>query len=453
MTEYNLPVEKQGKYIIVDTTIKSTDVMFIDEMSGDKGDAGRKVYLAIKERARSNDPKDPLIPMDLTGRDVRFQGHDAKGKYKRISLSTKIENAKAGLVEITLPREIYQAPGAYQNGEFEIFVKNSGTKVSTVPVGFEVYDNLAHMSVGESAHYIDEAEKLIKDLESLTGRSLDEFRANINKMNGSVDSALASIKSLENLVKTWQQLVKDNGVAEKAGNNTYTGNNVFEKFVTGFITGTIVKYFGSGSPQQDLNDAQVLRNMRTATTETTYYGGNKVMNNPIGTDFVVVTRHKITSATVYEQVMFFGQESGVIKARTVSGVDGMIRFGTWGTVAEWGSKWQSLVPYLSDDFIAHSSTPSFRVIGDKVEFSGAITAKKTITNPNNLSIKLTKAFPFKFIGGQETVKVSGGAAIYVLFAYGNQLEMQKHQIGGNWADIVAGNYIGISSTFDIQIGG
>lgn len=450
MADYNLPIEKQGKYIIVDTTIKSTDVMFIDEMSGDKGDAGRKVYLAIKERARSNDPKDPLIPTDLTGRDVRFQGHDAKGKYKRISLSTKIENAKAGLVEITLPREIYQAPGAYQNGEFEIFVKNSGTKVSTVPVGLEVYDNLAHMSVGESAHYIDEAEKLIKDLESLTGRSLDEFRANINKMNGSVDSALSSIKSLENLVKTWQQLVKDNGVAEIAGNNIYTGINIYEKPVTGFMSGTVIQYFNGNNPQQDLDDPQVLRDMRSGTTQTTYYGGNKVKNNPISTDYVVVTRHKISGASVYEQLMFFGQESGVIKSRVVNDVQGAARFGTWGTVAEWGAKWQPLAPYLSDDFIAHSSAPSFRVIGNKVEFSGAITAKKTITNTNNVSLKITKPLPFNFIRGQEKMKVSGGMAIYALFAYGNQLEMQKHQRGGNVTDIVAGNYIGISGTFDIQ---
>ncbi|WP_057786611.1 hypothetical protein [Weissella minor] len=73
MTERNesiIPLIKQGKFVIVDTTLKMQDVMHFAELSGDYGDAGRVIYLAIKGPAASNDPKKPSIPFDLTDKDI-----------------------------------------------------------------------------------------------------------------------------------------------------------------------------------------------------------------------------------------------------------------------------------------------------------------------------------------------------------------------------------------------
>lgn len=452
----DIPVVKQGQFITVDTTIKSTDVMYIDEMNGDLGDANRKVYLAIKERPNSNDPKDPLIPMNLNGRDVRFQGHDADGMYKRISLATKIINAKAGLVEMTLPRQLYMAVGSYKNAEFEVYEVNGDTNVSTVPVGLEVYDNLVHMSVGENKVYIDEAEKLIKDLEKMTGESLDEFRATLNKMNANVDDALTSIKTLENLVEAWKQLVKDNGVAEKAADNIMAGKNTFLEFVNGFTTGNYITSYGANEPVQDLNDVSDLRAMRSFTTKHEYFSSNKTLNNPMPGDLFYLISEKVSTQSVFQRAIRLDNNGyGIIMMRRITNLaSGTTEVGTWGKAAEWGSPWKSLLPYLNKDFIAGVVSPMYKIVGDEVRFRGVVTPKVTLKNENTGNGKIWVLFdnlPFKFSPGQTVPCQASGKNMYAsVTQVPRQVQLQKHQNGGIWSDIAAGGQISVKAHYDIE---
>ncbi|MCW0952996.1 phage baseplate upper protein [Weissella ceti] len=450
----SIPTVKQGQFIVVDTTIKSTDIMYIDELNGDKGDAGRKIYLALKERARTNDPKDPLIPMNLDGRDVRFQGHDAEGKYKRVALSTRIINSQAGLVEITLPRQIYLAVGEYQNAEFEVYEKDGDTTISTVPIGLEVYNNLAHLSVGDNVHYIDEAEKLIAELEKMTNKSLDEMRALLQKMDNNVGDALGNIKRLETLVELWQQTVKDNGVAEKAADNVLTGLNEFTQFIKGHITGTAITRYGANEPVRDLNDLEVLRAMKAGTTEISYYSGNKVANNPVENDWLMVSRHKVSDGTVYETAMTFaGGDYGVIRARSISGLTSTPKLTQWKTVSEWGVKWLPLTKYLTSDFVAGEHPPMYRIVGDHVELIGLVTPKVTLKNDTSGIGKawdIISGLPVTFESSQARVQVGAGWATFAMLTGGGRIAMQKHGIAGKPSDVIAGGYYDISSTLVIK---
>ena len=43
------PATPQGKYVVLDTTVGSTRSVIVPQLSGHQGDAGRIVYLAIKD--------------------------------------------------------------------------------------------------------------------------------------------------------------------------------------------------------------------------------------------------------------------------------------------------------------------------------------------------------------------------------------------------------------------
>ena len=54
--------DKQGRFVILDTTLAKTDATLIDELSGRQGDNGRIVYFALK---------DGKFPHNLTGQEVQ----------------------------------------------------------------------------------------------------------------------------------------------------------------------------------------------------------------------------------------------------------------------------------------------------------------------------------------------------------------------------------------------
>lgn len=455
-----MPVDKAsdktliGNRISVDLEHNNVEtVQEVAPLNGWVGDDGRVVRFKLFNGRNQQGNRQV---QSLVGMSIALGTVDSAGVPKITRTFTRVNDA-AGEFNIKVPGAFYQASGRVKEAFLFLYSDLDGkTLIGSVPISFVVRNKLMEVALNSKpfdSAFLELNKELLKmhnEHQAFLDKQVEEVTNRIKLFNDTLRAQGKQADTIKETVDNLIKLIEKGGVPTFGGNNIYTGDNEFLKFVTGFMTGTVIRYFNGNNPQQDLNDPQVLRDMRSGTTQTTYYGGNEVKNNPIGTDYIVVTRHKITGVSVYEQAMFFGQESGVIKARVINDVAGATRFGAWGTVAEWGAKWQSLVPYLSDNFIAHAAAPSFRVVGDKVEFKGAITARKTITNTSNVSIKLTKALPFEFFDDQDELKVSGGSAIYALFAFGNQLEMQKHQMGGNWTDIVAGNYIGISSTFNIK---
>ncbi|WP_419154310.1 BppU family phage baseplate upper protein [Weissella viridescens] len=449
-TEASIPLVKQGVYAILDTTLKSQEVMWFDEMSGDYGDAGRTVYLAIKERATSNNPKAPLKPMNLTGRDVRLQGHDAQGVFKRISLSTKITNATAGLVEITIPRQFYQAVGAYQNAEFEVYEVNGNTRISTVPVGFEVYNNHAHMVLNDSQVYVDEFEELAKKLQSTVDNTLVDVNKQIRSLLNQIQGLQNGRQELDILIQRWTQLVNDKAVALLNGKNTFTEYTEFLKPISGFITGTVIKVYTSNEPVQDVNDINKLKELPSSTTTTEYFSNNGTLNNPMESKYFMVETQKVTKDTAFQTITNLNLVDGEIRVRTVQTMTTQPVFGNWYTTSKW-SPWRTLVPYLDKQFTVGNVAPMYRIDGNLVHIKGDLTPTKTLPNKD-----VTKAYtmfdnlPFDFANAQVRIQVGSGLTTFALFTSGKHMEMQKYSSGGQLVPINGGGYIGMSGVFSLE---
>ncbi|WP_307994758.1 BppU family phage baseplate upper protein [uncultured Weissella sp.] len=447
--EANIAQAKEGKFLIVDTTLKSTDTMWFDEISGDYGDAGRKVYLAIKERALSNDPKVPLKPMDLNGMDVRLQGHDANGVFKRVSLSTKMIDAEKGRVEITLPREIYINPGAYENAEFEIYEVNGDTVISTVPIGFEVYNNHAHITTNETKPFSDEFEALKKKLEDTVDNTLVDVNKEIAGLLSSIKQLTNSRDNVDVLIKQWTQLVNDKAVALLNGKNTFTEYTEFLKPISGFITGTVIKVYTSNEPVQDVNDINKLKEQPSSTTTTEYFSNNGTLNNPMESKYFMVETQKVTKDTAFQTITNMNLVDGEIRVRTVQAMTTQPVFGNWYTTSKW-SPWRTLVPYLSDKFVVGLTTPEYRFNGRSVEIKGDIRPKETIENTSGGDYILFDKMPFKFAPGQQQVQIGSGNTVFGYFTTGNRIVMQKYMFAGKDAPINKGGYIGIAGTFALD---
>ena len=454
MTEKNdatIPLIKHGQFAVVDTTIKSTDVMWFDEMSGDYGDGGRTVYLEIKERALSNDPKTELKPMDLTGRDVRFQGHDARGVFNRVALSTKMIDQTKGRVEITLPREIYRNEGAYQNAEFEIYEVNGDTRISTVPVGFEVYNNHAHIAMGELTPFSDEFEALKEKLETATADEIDKLNQKFGDLIAQVSIAENNVNALKQLLATWTKNVADKAVALLNAKNTFTEEAEFLKPITGYTTGNTIPIFFSATPQQDINDVVKLRDLPEGTTTRTYYTGNKALNNPIpNNDNFMIETHKVTAQTAYQKIQTMGADNGEIRFRNVSSLLTQPVFGNWYTTAKW-TPWRTLVPYLDKQFTVGNVTPMYRIDGNLVHIKGDLTPAKTLPNTDvKAAYTMFDNLPFDFANAQVRIQVGSGLTTFALFTEGKHMEMQKYSTGNQIVPINAGGYIGMSGVFSLE---
>lgn len=455
MTDYNIPVEKQGPAIVIDTTLKSSDAMFIDEMSGDLGDAGRKIYLAIKERAMNNDPKSPLKPMDLTGLDIRFQGHDSKGVFKRIALATKIDNAQAGLAQITLPRFIYQAVGPYENGEFEIYEKNGDTVISTVPVAFEVYNNHAHMTIGDSQVYSDEFEALMQAFKKSSTKEIDGFNERMSTLLQQTSTAQNSAEGLKILLNDLTKLIENKSVALLNADNVFTGNITVEKPLKAYATGTSVRFFNNAHTRQDLNDETAIKNIPSFSQSLTYYSGNKLLNNPMSSDLVLVETTKISTMTAFQTAISQDMGKGEIKKRIIKNIDAGIQLGEWSTVERWGP-WMSLIPYLTKEWMSKNKDyylPEYRYKGDSIQLRGVIGTKGTIKAPQNHYDRIPIANNLPFMGTTAIYHsaIWSGRHPYTLRIEGNEMFMERvydsdHQL----TDIDNSMMFTLSGTFPID---
>lgn len=454
MTEKNdatIPLIKHGQFAVVDTTIKSTDVMWFDEMSGDYGDGGRTVYLEIKERALSNDPKTELKPMDLTGRDVRFQGHDARGVFNRVALSTKMIDQTKGRVEITLPREIYRNEGAYQNAEFEIYEVDGDTRISTVPVGFEVYNNHAHIAVGELTPFSDEFEALKAKLETATVDEVEKLNAKFSGLIASVKTTNNNVDALKQLLATWTQNIADKAVALLNGDNQFTGkNNSFTYPVSGFMTGITNKIYTVNDPKQDINDINKLRSLPEATTTVDYYSNNGTLNNPMDSNYFAVETRKITRDTAFQTITNMNLVDGETKTRTVQAMTSQPVFGDWYTTAKW-TPWRTLAPYLDKQFAVGNVTPMYRIDGNLVHIKGDLVPTKTLPNKDvTTAYTMFDNLPFDFANAQVRIQVGSGLTTFALFTSGKHMEMQKYSSGGQLVPINEGGYIGVSGVFSLE---
>lgn len=165
--------DKQGRFVILDTTLAKTDATLIDELSGRQGDNGRIVYFALK---------DGQFPHDLTGQDVQLEVKDSAGKVKVIHGINERVSDEGGLFNLIIPAEVYQASGDVQEAYLAV-VDDKGVKITSIPIVFTVFENGIIISANASQDYLSSVDKMIAD----AYKKIDDLTAYYDTLNDKID--------------------------------------------------------------------------------------------------------------------------------------------------------------------------------------------------------------------------------------------------------------------------
>lgn len=432
--EATLPMIKQGPYIILDTTLRSQDAMWIDDLSGAYGDAGRTIAVKVIEQDLSNDPTKKKA-MNLAGKNIRLLAHDANGAPKRIELATQIINPEAGIAQITIPKNFYDTVGVYQNAAFQIYGSDDNVVISSVPIAFEVYNLHVHAVTSEIKPFSDAFEALMKDLKAQSNTAIGDLNDRMGTVLTQVDTAQNTANNLDANLKSWTDLVKSKSVALLNEDNEFTGNmHVKGKVsidlpVDAYTTGTSVQSFNQAHTQQNLDDETTIKKMPSFTQSLTYYSGNKLLNNPMSSDLVLVETTKISTMTAFQTAISQDMGKGEIKKRIIKNIDAGIQFGEWSTVERW-SPWMSLIPYLTEEWMSKNKDyylPEYRYKGDSIQLRGVIGTKGTIKHPENHYDRIPIANNLPFMGTTAIYRsaIWSGRHPYTLRIEGNEMFMER----------------------------
>lgn len=210
------PAKPQGKYVVLDTTVGSTRSVIVPQLSGHQGDAGRIVYLAIK---------DGTTPHNMDGQKLVLKAKDASGTPKVSDTMTAVDSSAGGLVQFTVPAQFYQADGPYSTAYFELRSTSSDTVISTINVSFEVLESATIMTTGQSEVYNNEM-----------SNTMESVNASINNqlqiLQNQVSNAAALAKTAQSSLDALTAAAKANSFAALSGDNKFTGNNNFSGTTT-----------------------------------------------------------------------------------------------------------------------------------------------------------------------------------------------------------------------------
>ena len=205
--------DKQGRFVILDTTLAKTDATLIDELSGRQGDNGRVVYFALK---------DGQFPHDLTGQDVQLEVKDSAGKIKVIHGINERVSDKGGLFNLIIPAEVYQASGDVQEAYLAV-VDNKGVKITSIPIAFTVFENGIIISANASQDYLSSVDKMIADAYK------------------KIDDLTAYYDTLEDKIQALTDAVNKNQVALLNTDNTFSKSLTVKGGITADLHGTADK--------------------------------------------------------------------------------------------------------------------------------------------------------------------------------------------------------------------
>lgn len=203
--------QKQGKFVVIDTTLTKTDATLVDELSGRQGDNGRIVYFALK---------DGNLPHNIDGQDVKLSVKDASGKIKVLTGIYDRINVTAGLFSMLIPAEFYQSAGDVEEAYLSV-IDNAGTTISSIPITFTVFANGVIISANASKDYIDSIQKI-----------LDEFNERITTTSNNLETVRTAVNSLNDAITNYTELVNTKAAAVKTSTNEFTENNTFDKDLT-----------------------------------------------------------------------------------------------------------------------------------------------------------------------------------------------------------------------------
>ena len=205
--------DKQGRFVILDTTLAKTDATLIDELSGRQGDNGRVVYFALK---------DGQFPHDLTGQDVQLEVKDSAGKVKVIHGINERVSDEGGLFNLIIPAEVYQASGDVQEAYLAV-VDDKGVKITSIPIAFTVFENGIIISANASQDYLSSVDKMIADAYK------------------KIDDLSAYYDTLEDKIQALTDAVNKNQVALLNSNNTFNKALTVKGGITADLHGTADK--------------------------------------------------------------------------------------------------------------------------------------------------------------------------------------------------------------------
>lgn len=205
--------DKQGRFVILDTTLAKTDATLIDELSGRQGDNGRVVYFALK---------DGQFPHDLTGQDVQLEVKDSAGKVKVIHGINERVSDEGGLFNLIIPAEVYQASGDVQEAYLAV-VDNKGVKITSIPIAFTVFENGIIISANASQDYLSSVDKMVADAYK------------------KIDDLTTYYDTLEDKIQALTNAVNKNQVALLNSNNTFSKSLTVKGGISADLHGTADK--------------------------------------------------------------------------------------------------------------------------------------------------------------------------------------------------------------------
>lgn len=206
----------QGKYVVLDTTVGSTSSVIVPQLSGHQGDAGRIIYLAVK---------DGTTPHNMDGQKLVLKAKDATGTPKVSDTMTAVDSSAGGLVQFTVPAQFYQADGPYSTAYFELRSTTTDTVISTINVSFEVLESATIMTTGQSQIYNNEMNNTMESINASINNQLQVLQ---DQVSNAATLAKTAQSSLDALVAA----AKANSFAALAGDNNFTGNNTFSGTTT-----------------------------------------------------------------------------------------------------------------------------------------------------------------------------------------------------------------------------
>ena len=205
--------DKQGRFVILDTTLAKTDATLIDELSGRQGDNGRVVYFALK---------DGQFPHDLTGQDVQLEVKDSAGKIKVIHGINERVSDEGGLFNLIIPAEVYQASGDVQEAYLAV-VDDKGVKITSIPIAFTVFENGIIISANASQDYLSSVDKMIAD----AYKKIDNLTTYYDTLNDKIDDLTNAVNK--------------NQVALLNSDNTFSKSLTVKGGITADLHGTADK--------------------------------------------------------------------------------------------------------------------------------------------------------------------------------------------------------------------
>ena len=284
--------EKQGRFVILDTTLAKTDATLIDELSGRQGDNGRIVYFALK---------DGDMPHNLDRQDVQLSVKDAAGKIKVLTGIYDMVSATAGLFSMLIPAEFYQAAGDVEEAYLAV-IDDKNMVISSIPIAFTVFANSIIVSANASQDYISSVNDLIKSTKN-----------QVSKISDNIEAQQIAYDSLRNALKVMTSLINEKQVATLNSSNDFSQGNTFNQnvrvkgtlYADEVIEGTTAKTnainipFKSQTPV-DLNELP--ENKELYSYKAFYFNSSDVKNAPNNLELGLVENFVLTQTSIFQRV-------------------------------------------------------------------------------------------------------------------------------------------------------